>query len=193
MVYFAGIGSSSKNVTFEGTSKMQKCIYILQESNSTTLKCFFSTPPRPDDWNCSGRQDTICRLHAAAQIETLFCGKLQLYLHRNTLWCSNTRFVRSRSCDEPFAFRTHRRTVDLWLHYTSSIFLSYELREKFLQVDKKIVITWTEDIWFPWCHSLPDMTGWGVEVQRLWLFNESLLKTLNGVLKVHAKFSMKII
>lgn len=31
-------------MTFEGTSKMQKCIYILQESNSTTLKCFF--PPQ---------------------------------------------------------------------------------------------------------------------------------------------------
>lgn len=69
----------------------------------------------------------------------------------------------SRGCDEPFAF--HNKTALTPssqgdpMNTLYCLSLSYKLYMQFVQVDDKVVIKWTEDLWFPCCHSLPDMTG----------------------------------
>lgn len=74
--------------------------------------------------------------------------------------------------DESFAFQNkncpHPSSHSDPTHTVNSRFVSLHTVCTCLYICcERIRMKWTEDLWFPWCHSLPGVTGGGLEVQRL--------------------------
>lgn len=177
--------------TFKRISKMEKYIYTppgVQQYNLKGWVNYFLSRWKIKIVQAATIQSAVFADHRSRHHSVRKAQMLELCTHTGSAEVTTSLFAfHNKNWPHPPSHSDpmNARTISLSLHTQFYLYRSVT----------KVRMRRTEDIWFPWCHSLPDVTGWGVEVQRQWLFNDSFLQqTLNDVFKkVHAKFSMKII